>query len=808
MKDAACEIKIKAALLKIFLAGLWCSFWVFSPGQKAAIAAHSPPSEFAERLNQEISSLFRPPSQEVQRSFSPLAPLPIRRKCATPLIRQALRHPELLTPENRFILHRPTDLGDPMERYEYNGDYYYGRDVSIWSYDTDHFRLYYTEDNRYGDAVEGSDGKQMTIPAFVVDFAQYFEESWNYLTETLSYQPPSQKTEVFILNIAAYGITSADDRGAYILVSNDYQWDRENLDSEGKKAGAMKVTAVHEFFHVVQAGYDQWPTSPVDNMWWEENTAVWIEDELYDEVDDYLNYLGWPFGDSNDNGRWNSGEPYFNILNLALSDGRQRWGTALYYRRDYGWFDYPYICLTKTSRDLFFDYEYGGVIWAKFLSETFGSKIILTIFEQIQPPSYDILAAIDRAIGEFSGGRTSFDQAFILFKLTNLQQNYEEGISYPIPWHKYDLSIESESSITDNLDCLSCQYLICRKPASGSAIRLRIDGSIQANLAVLATPASSYSSLPQSRPGFGTAQLINLDGNQHGTYDFSFSEGSDYSKLIIIPINLSQYNEAWYTIQAEELPSGNLPPAPLIAEGSPTTGTKDGYLVIRLGWEPVREGGRYQIWRGRKGKYQSLIFQSPEIAYPSSTYQDSNVYEDIDPTLDGEETYLYQVKFVTDSGTSSSEIAQVTTPKLPISQVQVRYKRSPAPCVEISFQVDPNIITYYQIERKIKGISSAFDTVLSKTSLSKTSGEYSDQTIITHSDYQIKLNTAYLYLITAYNAQDNYFRREISIRTPAEVPMMAHPPSSSQNDRSGCFIASLERFSLAGDFPVVVESVL
>ena len=139
------------------------------------------------------------------------------------------------------------------------------------------------------------------------------------------------------MDISAYGITSADNEGLYIIVDNDYSEVRDNLDPR-KGIGAMKVTAVHEFFHIVQAEYDQWPTSDDKNMWWEENTAVWIEDELYDEVNDYLNYLGWPYLDDNDNGRWDDSN-WYDIY------GQLRSG-----ERDQGWSDYPDYPLNYTGQ--------------------------------------------------------------------------------------------------------------------------------------------------------------------------------------------------------------------------------------------------------------------------------------------------------------------------------------------------------------------------------------------------------------------------------------------------------------------------
>ncbi|MEO0137603.1 MAG: hypothetical protein ABIL86_08745 [candidate division WOR-3 bacterium] len=47
------------------------------------------------------------------------------------------------------------------------------------------------------------------------------------------------------------------------------------------------VFVAHEFFHAVQfTGYD-----PGEAEWWIEGTAVWMEDEVYDDVNNYVGYI-------------------------------------------------------------------------------------------------------------------------------------------------------------------------------------------------------------------------------------------------------------------------------------------------------------------------------------------------------------------------------------------------------------------------------------------------------------------------------------------------------------------------------------
>lgn len=105
----------------------------------------------------------------------------------------------------------------------------------------------------------------------------------------------SNKTDIYLADIGdnrLYGYCTSDQRiprggpfdaWAYCVLDDDYAphefptntW-LENL----------RVTIAHEYFHAVQFGYDI-----AEDSWFLEATAVWIEDEMFDTVDDNLQYL-------------------------------------------------------------------------------------------------------------------------------------------------------------------------------------------------------------------------------------------------------------------------------------------------------------------------------------------------------------------------------------------------------------------------------------------------------------------------------------------------------------------------------------
>jgi hypothetical protein len=70
---------------------------------------------------------------------------------------------------------------------------------------------------------------------------------------------------------------------AYCVLDNDYA--RTEFPTHTPIEN-MHVTAAHEYFHAVQFGYDVG-----EDPWFMEATATWVEDEVYDRVNDNVAYL-------------------------------------------------------------------------------------------------------------------------------------------------------------------------------------------------------------------------------------------------------------------------------------------------------------------------------------------------------------------------------------------------------------------------------------------------------------------------------------------------------------------------------------
>jgi len=96
------------------------------------------------------------------------------------------------------------------------------------------------------------------------------------------------QTDVYVTNLGRnlYGYASTDGhqhgrkRYAYLVLDNDYVgFPTGPLDS-------MRVTVAHEYNHILQFNYDIY-----EDLWLFEDTATWMEDKVYPNINDYLNYL-------------------------------------------------------------------------------------------------------------------------------------------------------------------------------------------------------------------------------------------------------------------------------------------------------------------------------------------------------------------------------------------------------------------------------------------------------------------------------------------------------------------------------------
>ena len=202
--------------------------------------------------------------------------------------------------------------------------------------DTEHFRIHYTSSGEKAPAGWPNTHYLDTV-------AEAVERCWRFSHETERWnEPPSDALvgggsnliDLYIddLGSSLYGYAQPEVEGvqqgpggysAFFVIDNDYAGF-----GFADATDAVKVTIAHEYHHVVQMGYT------IGESWWMENLSTFIEDEVYDDINDNYDYL-----------------PCF------LSSPHQR-------------LDLRNGC-----------HEYGGFLWPTFLSEMFGHDAIRAIEE-------------------------------------------------------------------------------------------------------------------------------------------------------------------------------------------------------------------------------------------------------------------------------------------------------------------------------------------------------------------------------------------------------------------------------------------
>ncbi len=203
------------------------------------------------------------------------------------------------------------------------------------------------------DAPAGTDATPANgIPDWVDTTLATVEHVWSVEVTSMGYQAPlddssstnnggNGKLDVYISNLGSqqlYGYCTTDDPdlvnpalnyqfsdgSAYCVVDNNYT---ETIFDNHSPLQNLKVTAAHEFFHAVQAAYDFF-----DDTWMIEGTATWMEDQVYDNINDNRQYL----------------------IDSQLHQ--------------------PGVPLDKGSQCCF---QYGEWIWWRFLSESLGDPTII-----------------------------------------------------------------------------------------------------------------------------------------------------------------------------------------------------------------------------------------------------------------------------------------------------------------------------------------------------------------------------------------------------------------------------------------------
>ncbi len=218
------------------------------------------------------------------------------------------------------------------------------------------------------------------------------------------------QVDVYIVDLEphlyGYAVTDPGQSGArrhgHLVLDNDYEgFPTAPLPS-------MKVTVAHEYNHILQFNYDS-----LADDWLFESTATWIEDYVYPEINDYVNFL-----------------PHF-----AIDPG-------------------TWVPMTAPTSRI-----YGEAVWNHWLANRYGAGVVRRTWTSSVAARHFAIAAYQRAIRAF-GGR-SFSHEFAAFAAATAEwrsdTSFPDASLYPDVRRRGRVTLTVRSARLDNTS-----YMVAR----------------------------------------------------------------------------------------------------------------------------------------------------------------------------------------------------------------------------------------------------------------------------------------------------------------------------------------------------------
>jgi|TARA_Y100000031_G_scaffold45554_2_gene52066 hypothetical protein len=348
-------------------------------------------------------------------------------------------------------------------------------------YDSGNFRIHYTISGSQH-TVKNVDSNANNVPDYIDKMAEIFTHVSKAIHETQGYlNPPgdgfysagtdnggSNHYDVYVRNLSSryYGYTQPEfyaqgkgdnERSKSIVEINaftSYMVIRNNFSNfPMNEEDAIKVTATHEVYHAIQFGYDGW-----EMPWLLEASAVWMEEEVYDDINDCYQYMK-------------------------------------------NWFAQPHRALDESGY-----HWYGSFIFFEYLEQHMGgTEGIRTIFdESVQSNSRERDGSHDAIHASMKKWGFSFQRALNGMSVANKimsslasagEHSYEEAESYPISgpaiYKTVNFQTGNRDTVTStNLDRFASQYtqIVTQKPVqvdlintSGSLSDLQLNAILKKN---------------------------------------------------------------------------------------------------------------------------------------------------------------------------------------------------------------------------------------------------------------------------------------------------------------------------------------
>ncbi|MCC5925791.1 MAG: T9SS type A sorting domain-containing protein [Bacteroidetes bacterium] len=373
------------------------------------------------------------------------------------------------------------------------------------------FRFQYTRTGN--NAVPLNDTNSSGVPDFVERAGEIADESYEYLVGTLGYRDfvlPGSFYEMRFQNINAYGFTqSVGTTTTFIVIHNNFQGFPPNDSPEGNAIGAMKVTIAHEMMHAIQFAYNNeyWANFNI-SLDWLEMDATMMEEIVYDEVNDYYNYIR---GNTSIFGRPNGSTPV----------------------------------------------AYDHVTWSLYFAESVGIDFWVSVWEELAtlPRTANMPAVMRDVLAERN---LNFDDLFTenhawhyaSGNLTLPGFGFEEAAFYPTPSRIFRLPVpDSLIALAVSSNPRAAQYLVIDDLSNivgEMAVTVEFTGSAAGVALIGRFPDGSFQYWQQSSQASAGTGAIRI------TTDVQWQELTSLAIIFANPTNSIQ--QMSYKLEARELP--------------------------------------------------------------------------------------------------------------------------------------------------------------------------------------------------------------------------------------------------------------
>lgn len=157
--------------------------------------------------------------------------------------------------------------------------------VFIFHYDT-------TGTDRVPSAQTLPEAIEEDIPDYIYHAAFAADSSYRYQVKELDFTDfiLNEPYEIGFRNFGFYGTTTASGSTSFITVHSNFNNFPPNTHPEGNRIGALYVTLAHEVKHAIQYAANRWRGS-AGSFDWIEMDATMMEEIVFDDVNDYYNYI-------------------------------------------------------------------------------------------------------------------------------------------------------------------------------------------------------------------------------------------------------------------------------------------------------------------------------------------------------------------------------------------------------------------------------------------------------------------------------------------------------------------------------------